>query len=300
MIRVGLVDFDTSHVVAFTQRLNHIDIAEDQWVDGAKVVMGYPGTSLVSPDRIAEYTGKLRGYGVEIANHPEELIGKIDAVMVESNDGSVHLERALPFIEAGLPIFVDKPFATSVHDARALVESAQRKGVPIMSSSALRYTLEIQDIAARREELGAIDGCDAVTPAMLHPRNPGLFHYGVHGVEMVYALLGTGCVGVRCISNEDGDIVVGRWADNRLATVRGIRRGFKGFAISTVCEKGIVATKIDGKYFYREMLKRIVEMFATGKSPISSEELVEVVAFQEAAIRSAGQSGGEVLLSALE
>src|SRR5581483_3157502 len=98
MIRVGLVDFDTSHAVEFTKRLNHVDIAEDQWVEGAKVVAGVPGTSQISPERIPEFTAKMKQYGVPLTDDPANLFGKIDAVMIESVDGSVHLERARPFL----------------------------------------------------------------------------------------------------------------------------------------------------------------------------------------------------------
>ena len=67
MIRLGIVDFDTSHVVAFTQRLNHIEVSEDQWIEGAKIVMGCPGTSLMSPERVPGFTEKLKSYGVPLS-----------------------------------------------------------------------------------------------------------------------------------------------------------------------------------------------------------------------------------------
>lgn len=299
MLRLGLVDLDTSHAIAFTQRLNHIGIAEDQWVEGAQVVLAYPGMSLIAPELIAGYTEQLRDYGVQIVASPETLLGQIDAVLVESQDGSVHLDHALPFIEAGIPTFVDKPFTTSVSAARRLVTAARRKAVPLMSASALRYTPEVVTIQTQQAEFGTITGCDAITPALQHPRNPGLFHYGVHGVEMIYALMGTGCAGVRCISSADSDLVIGRWADGRLATVRGVRRGAYGFTLSAVQEKQVSAMKIDGRYFYREMLKQVVAMVETGRSPVALEELVEVVAFQEAALRSSERDGTEVLLTEL-
>src|SRR5205814_9474972 len=115
-----------------------------------------------------------------------------------------------PLIDAGRPTFVDKPFACSLADARALVEAAQKKGVPLTSASALRYCPEILDLGRRTEELGPVVGVDAYTPGVLHPRNPGLFHYGVHGVEMLYALMGTGCRSVRTALAEAGEVVVGR------------------------------------------------------------------------------------------
>jgi hypothetical protein len=90
MIRLGIVDCDTSHVVAFTQRLNHLDIAEDQWVDGATIVAAVPLPSLVSPERVGPFTEQLKGYGVEILDSPAALLGKVDGVLIESVDGSVH------------------------------------------------------------------------------------------------------------------------------------------------------------------------------------------------------------------
>ena len=117
MIRLGIVDFDTSHVVAFTQRLNHIGVSQDQWVDGAKVVVGCPGESLLSPERIPGFTKQIQEYEVQLVDKPEEIIGLVDGVLIASVDGSVHYERTVPFLEAGLPVFVDKPFTCTLEEA---------------------------------------------------------------------------------------------------------------------------------------------------------------------------------------
>ncbi|MGH2369950.1 MAG: Gfo/Idh/MocA family protein, partial [Chloroflexota bacterium] len=281
-IRLGIVDCDTSHVVAFTQRLNHLAIAEDQWVDGGQVVAAVPLPSLVSPERVEPFTEQLRGYGVEILERPEALIGQVDAVLVEAVDGSVHRERAMPFIEAGIPVWIDKPFTCSTVDAKALVEAARTRGVPLLSASALRYDLPVQAVLDQKSELGRVLGVDAFTPASVHPRNPGLFHYAVHGVEMMYALMGTGCRRVRCTHTDGVDIAVGEWDDGRLATVRGARQGSYGLGFTAFTEKKVISA-VSSKYFYRELLKRVIRMFASGESPVSGDELVEVVAFQEAA-----------------
>jgi len=103
MVKLGIVDFDTSHSVAFTQILNHIDVSEDQWVNGAQVVMGCTGTSLLAPEVISGYTEKLVSYGIEMVDSPADMIGRIGGVMIESQDGSVHYDRAKPFVEAGKP-----------------------------------------------------------------------------------------------------------------------------------------------------------------------------------------------------
>ena len=299
MLRIGLVDCETSHVVAFTQRLNHSGIGEDQWVDGARVVAAVPGTSLISPERIPGHTQQLRDLGIDIVDEPESLVGFVDAVFVESVDGSVHLERAMPFVDAGVPLFVDKPLTTLTADARRLVEAASARGIPLTSASALRYTPEVQEIQRRREELGAVLGVDTYGPASLHPRNPGLFHYGVHAVEMLYALMGIGCQSVRCTTREDVDVVVGTWADGRIGTVRGMRSGPYAFGFTAFCEKRVTPVTIDGRYYYRELLKVIVDMLQTGRWPLAPNELVEPVAFQEAALRSARSGGQDVRLDTL-
>ncbi|MBM3238417.1 gfo/Idh/MocA family oxidoreductase [Candidatus Poribacteria bacterium] len=296
MIKLGILDFDTSHVVAFTQRLNHIGVPEDQWVDGAKIVVGCPGESIMSPERIPEHTKAMKECGVELVDKPEDIIGKVDGVLVESVDGSVHYERAKPFIEAGLPTYIDKPFACSLKDAKALAELGEKKGVPLFSSSSLRYALEVVALKAKEGEIGKVVGADTYTPASLHPRNPGLFNYGIHGVEPLYALMGPGCESVRSVSTAGVDVVTGLWKDGRVGTVRGIRAGSGGFGFTAFCEKSIQSATINAGYIYRELLKRIVEMFKTGKPPVDISETVEIIAFIEAANKSGKQGGEKVSL----
>jgi predicted dehydrogenase len=291
MLRLGIVDCDTSHVYQFARRLNHKDIEPEQWVDGANVVAAFVGTSRITPpERIAEYVAALKDAGVELVERPEELLGRVDAVLVESNEGGVHRERATPFLDAGLPVFIDKPFAATADDARALVELAARKNVPLLSASSLRFTPGITSV---RDDpvLGAVLGADVHSPAHLHEANPGLLHYGVHGVEMLYALLGPGCEQVTCISDEDGDVVTGRWRDGRLGVMRGLRRGASGYGFTVYGEQSIRAMPVATDDIYRDLLRVVVPVLAGEPSPISPAELVEVVAFQEAALASARAGG---------
>lgn len=297
MLRLGIVSCDTSHSIQFTMRLNHVGIAEEQWVNGAQIVAAVPGTSLVSPERIPGFVQQLRDYGVEILGRPEELLGRIDAVLVTANDGNVHAELAMPFVKAGLPVFVDKPFAISTEDARRMVDVAQAHGVPITSASSLRYALEVQDLQRRSDQLGAVIGADVYGPASLHPRNPGLFHYGVHAVEMLFAIMGTGCSSVRCVWEQGAEVVVGRWSGGRLGVVRGTRAGTPAFGFAVFGETQVVSAAIDMRYTYRELLKVIVGMFETKHSPLPPDQLLEPVAFQEAAHRSAQRGGEEVRLA---
>jgi virulence factor len=293
MIRLGIVDFDTSHAVEFTKRLNHVDIAQDQWVDGARVVAGVPGTSKISPEVIGKNTEQLKQYGIEILNDPADLFGKIDAVLIESVDGSVHLERALPFLEKGMPTYVDKPFACSLADARKIAELAMTKHIPLMSSSSLRYAPEV--VAARAGgAAGKIVGVSTYGPAPVHPRNPGLFHYGIHPVEMLFTLMGAGCKRVTCLGTVGGEVATGLWADGRVASVRGIRAGKQDYGFTLFGTKGVTTQGVSTTYIYRELLKQIVALFTTRQLPIDLHETLEIVAFIEAARQSLDGGGAAV------
>ena len=161
----------------------------------------------------------------------------------------------------------------------------------------MRYGLEVVEIQSKEEETGKILGVEVSSPAPLHPRNPGLFHYGLHGVETLYALMGPGCEAVWSVSNDDVDVVTGRWKDGRIGTMRGIRKGTQGYGFTAYCEKSIVRTTINAGYIYRELLKQIVQMFETGKPPIDISESIEIVAFIEAAAKSAVNSGAQTALA---
>lgn len=296
MIKLGILDFDTSHVVAFTQRLNHKGVPEEQWVQGAKIVVGCPGDSKIQPERIREYKKTLEQLGVPLVDKPEEMISKVDGMLIESQQGGVHYEKARPFLEAGIPCFIDKPLASTTADARKIVELADKKRTPIFSSSSLRFAPEVvqyQNAAAHGKVVGVLSH----GPAGLHAGNPGLFHYGIHAVELLYALMGPGCVQVSCTFEKGAEVVTGQWRDGRLAGVRGLRAGAASFGFLAFAEKGVQHVAVGTTLIYRELLKKIVAFFETKKSPVALAETVEIIAFIEAALKSVHNHGTAVSLA---
>jgi predicted dehydrogenase len=298
-----MVDFDSSHCVEFTRRINHIDIEQDQWVDGARVVIGCPGASVLSPERLPGFTAEMTQLGVPLVDEPTAMIGAIDAVMIESVDGQVHLDRARPFLEAGVPCFVDKPFTCDLDQARRLADLADRRGVPLFSASALRYAPELVDFVEQTRSTdsatGPVVGALTYGPSPVHARNPGLFHYGMHATEVLFALLGSSCRWVTCV-REGGEVgsektgaeaVTGYWSDGRIGAVRGIRTGAVAWGFLAFCEKQVAQVHLDLKYVYRELLKRVIQMFETGHGDVAPADTVRLMAFLEAALRS-GRAGG--------
>lgn len=293
MIKLGILDFDTSHCVEFTRRLNQIGKDQEQFVEGAKIVIGCPGESKLSPDRIEGYTKQMKDYGVQLVDKPADMIGKVDGMLIEAVDGTVHYERAKPFLEAGIPCYVDKPYTCSVDDAKKIADLAAKKKLPVFSSSSLRYAPEVVEFVADAKR-GKLVGCVVYAPASLSPipeRNAGLFHYGIHGVEMLYTLMGPGCKRVTCTHEKDVDVVTGTWADGRAATLRGIRAGASDYGFVGFSEKSVLPVKVGTKFIYRELLKKVVEMFKTGKAPLDIAETIELVAFIEAANKSGANHG---------
>jgi predicted dehydrogenase len=296
MVRLGLVDFDTSHVVQFSERINHVGIAEDQWVEGGRVVAGYVGTSEITPAAtIEQYTAQCRDEcGVELVSRPEDLLGQVDGVFIESQCGAVHLERARPFLEAGLPVFIDKPFANSVEDAQAIAALSRQHHAPVFSASSLRYALEVQELNANSAETGPVVGAEASSPGSTHEKNPGLLHYGIHGVELLYSLMGPGCQSVSCASTDAGDVATGIWNDGRIGVARAVRRGAPPYAFTAYCEKTVVMRQVNAGFIYRELLKRVMEMFQTRQAPLDIAETVEIIGFICAARESAERGGTPV------
>jgi len=290
MIRLGILDFDTSHCVEFTKRLNHRGISQDQWVEGASIVIGCPGSSQIAPELIPTYRLEMEKLGVSLVDKSQDMIGKVDGMLIESQEGGVHLNRAQPFLEAGIPCFIDKPFTCSVSDAIQLAKLAEKRKVPIFSSSSLRYAPDIVQYLSRFEH-GHILGAFSYGPAPLHKKNPGLCHYGIHPVELLYTVMGPGCERVACTHASDVDLVTGQWKDGRVATVRGIRAGGGAYGCVAFTQRGVQTFAVDTRYIYRELLKKIVEMFTTRKSPLDIRVTVEIVGFIEAALASANNHG---------
>ncbi|MFT4559692.1 MAG: virulence factor, partial [Planctomycetaceae bacterium] len=182
MLRLGIVDLDSSHSVEFSRRFNHAGVDREQWVDGAQIVAAWSGGSEMAPERIPGFQAELESIGVAIVDSREQLMEQIDGVLILSLCGDCHLERARPFLEAKMATFVDKPFACSISDATAIVELAQQNDTTLLNSSALRFSREVQESALKNQQLGRTNGAITFGPSKRADGNPGLFHYGIHSV----------------------------------------------------------------------------------------------------------------------
>jgi predicted dehydrogenase len=291
--KVGIIGLDTSHSVAFTQALN--DPSAGPEFGGYKIVAAYPkGSNDIksSVDRIPGYIEDVKKLGVEIVGSIDDLLKKTDVILLETNDGRLHLEQALLVMKSGKRIFIDKPIAASLSDAIAIFDAAEYYKVPVFSSSSLRYIPGADEIA--KGTIGKVLGADTYSPATIEKTHPDLFWYGVHGVETLFTVMGTGCKSVSGTFTEDNDHVTGLWSDNRIGTFRGIRNGKSDYGGTVFGEKGIMTL---GKYSgYNPLLIEIIKFFQTGITPVTREETTEIFAFMAAATESKKFNGVSVLL----
>lgn len=294
--RIGIIGLDTSHSIEFTKWFNRSDAGHE--TGGYKVVCAYPPGSRdikESVSRIEPYTNDIKKYGVSIVGSISELLEQADVVCLETNDGRIHLEQAMPVFEARKPVFIDKPIAASLKDTLRIFEAAEKFNVPVFSSSSLRYTSNT--IKASSGEFGKVLGADTFSPAKIEATHPDLFWYGIHGVEMLFAVMGSGCKEVRRIYTKDADIVTGTWEDGRIGSFRGTRSGKADFGGTAFCEKSNQAL---GPFSgYQPLLLKMVEFFQTGKSPVPANETSEIIAFMEAADLSKKRGGKPVQLASV-
>jgi len=291
-LRLGIIGTDTSHATAFTQVLN--DPNDPNHVAGAHVVAAWKGGSPdieESAKRIDRYATELQDkWGVRIVDSITQLCPDVDGLLLESVDGRPHLEQFRQALACGKPVFVDKPLASSLADAREIARLAREKGIPWFSSSSLRYS----PIA----ELRSPDVRSAIVWA------PGPFEkhqeldlawYGIHGVEMLYTLLGRGCVEVSRVSSPDADVITGRWADGRLGTVH-LQRPYGRYGGVVYFKDQSLKAMPDVSFSYAALVREIVKFMETKTPPVPNEETLEIFAFMDAAQKSVAAGGALVRL----
>ncbi len=290
-VRLGLVGLDTSHSAAFTKIL-HDPTAKDH-VAGGRVVGAYKEASAlveVSAKRAEEGREKLeKDFGIKMYPSIEALAKDVDVILIESADGNAHLDQARRAILTGKPVFVDKPMAASVKDAAQIFALARQHKVPVFSASSLRFARATQ--AVRGGSIGKVREAQTGSPASFEPHHPDLFWYGIHGVESLFTVMGTGLETVTRKSSAAGAIVTeGQWAGGRTGVYRQGKYGGKAIGEKGEAEVGT----LDG---YAPLVAQIVTFARTGVSPIPEQETIEILAFMEADARSKELGGKPVKIS---
>jgi len=294
-LRAGIIGTDTSHVPAFTKAFRE----HPEWK--ITVVAAYKGGSPdlpVSANRLEGFAKTIRDeYGVEIVESIDALLAKVDVVLLESVDGRPHLAQVTPVLKAKKPVFIDKPLAASLEDARKIVELSKSTGTPIFSTSSVRYVGDVPQMRAI-DSIGKVTRVQANYQLNIIEHHPDLFYYGIHGVEALYSVLGTGCDRLTRKVTTETDVTTCVWKDGRVGVYNALlKAGDKQPVLMLTGTKGAANTTSTGTY--DGLIPKIAEFFHTGKSPVAVTETLEVIAFMTAAQISKDKGGAEVRLQDL-
>lgn len=188
MFRIGILGSDNSHAEAFSRLVNLPDEKGRLLYPDCKV------TAIYGHDPVQTASVAAKGSIEYVADDPAELLSRVDAVMVVFRHGNLHKEYALPFVRAGLPVWIDKPFTITQQDALELTEAAARHNAILTGGSTCKYVPDILSLRELVNTPGAEGSFKAAAlnfPATLENEYGGIYFYGAHLAEMTLAAFGT-------------------------------------------------------------------------------------------------------------
>jgi len=226
-----------------------------------------------------------------VVARPEDVIGQVDAVMIATDDGTDHVRRARPFIEAGLPVFVDKPLATTMEELRTFV-AWEAGGAPLLSSSGMRYSPELNALAAALGPLGELRWLSLVTAKTWE-------RYGIHVLEPVLVLLGPGLESVRLESRPGVEIAHLTHRRGAQVTLPIIYDGGAAFGeVHVVGSSGQARVRMQDTYTaFREQMLSFISFVQTGRKPFAFAQTIELMATIIAGLRSRERNSQRVLVA---
>ena len=255
---------------------------EDFGIDGTKITHIWTQDSKISR-HIADSS-----LIPNVVDNMTDMIGKVDAVVLARDDGENHLKMAKPFIEAGIPIFIDKPLTDQAEDLKVFVKY-YKQGKVIMSCSSMRYSGPVIELK-KKQYLGHIMTASAVTPKYWRT-------YGIHMIEGIYAVMGGGIESVQNVGDEKKDIVHIKYQDGRHAVIQAfaaIKNGafsFHGTEVGKSLQGGSSFLQ------FKNMLVHFVKMLNTGKPCFPWQETVEMAKVVIAGEMSLKQNGKIIKLT---
>ncbi|MEA1997322.1 MAG: Gfo/Idh/MocA family oxidoreductase [Gemmatimonadota bacterium] len=284
-VRVGIIGAENSHSRAFGKMFN--------------IEKKFPGVEVVAiwgeTDEFAKHSAGVGGIK-KIVKEQSELLGMVDAVIIDHRHAKYHVQAAVPFIEAGIPTFVDKPFSYRFYEGRMLLELAEKHKTPITCLSSIGVGPAVEDMAAQVKEIeDEILSIVITGPADISSKYGGIFFYGIHIIEQLFKIFGNDAVAVRATRHGKRTTFQIKFKSGHLATALLCRER----QVFCVTDKGAkeIKSRIEGhKDLYMNMYGSIVRMFQTGEEPRSHASILKTVAVLEAMERSVSSEKWEMLL----
>jgi predicted dehydrogenase len=234
-----------------------------------------------------------------IVSDPTEMIGKVDGVMIDHRDGTFHAAAAVPFLKAGLPVFVDKPMTTSLSQAKRLLKLRSECGVPLCTMSSIPYLPAAKEAARKLKSIGRIREVSLYGPGDFRSKYGGIWFYGIHQVAWMTDLLGHGARRVAMQVNGKDSMAVVSYPDGLTVTLHFVVGAPYMFHIAALGHEGAFEMAIPhDQDVYTTTTRIFTKMFRTGKEPFSDAEMLAPIAVLTAMERSL-KSGTSVKVPAI-
>jgi hypothetical protein len=299
MIKVAVIGLDTSHSVELPRLMQAPDVLPESGVPGMRAVtcMRFE-TPFQKKDGLDKRQKQLEGWGVKVTESFDEAIADCDAIMLEINDGSYHLEYFRKVAALGKPVFLDKPLAGSLEDGREIMRLARQHGTRVWSASSLPFAPAVLEAVKpfTKVQFGHSFGALGTAPA-----GDSLIWYGVHAVEMLQRIMGAGAKSVRAIDSSPAILISVDYGEGRHGLVEAIRGSwvYGGRVQGAVGDQARVTPFVcDSRNLYRDLLVEVKQFFLGGPAPIEMAKTFEGLAIMTAA-RQSIETGRSVDVPAL-
>ena len=263
-MKIAILGTENSHCAAFARLIREDrDFADVELVG----VYGYDG----------EANRKLidEGLVTYAAARPDEFVGKVDAIMVTARHGDLHWEYAMPYVEKGVPAFIDKPFTVDPEKGRALVETAERTGALLCGGSSLKFLRELEPVRELVRS-GDVKAGYVCAPVNMINEYGGFYFYCQHLIEMMFSVFGSD---VRSVSAH----LVDEQANRLTVTfsypgfdVAGQYYGAYTYAAAAVTDKGAAFGSAGNvTYLYKTEFEEFCGMVRSGTLPHPRADLLK-------------------------
>lgn len=290
MLSIGIVGSDNSHALAYSTLLNIEQVAGDS--ARATHIWG------AEEARTQEVADKAQ-IGVIVPNL-EAMIGQVDAVFVEDRDGRLHAEHAIPFLERGIPVFVDKPLACSLEDCGRILAAARTNDTFVTSFSSLRTCATTDALAEQAASIGEIRSAQFAGPCDFESVYGGAYFYATHTVEIALRLLGEDVRSLSAVRSGDMAAVNVIWNNGALGSLSYVGDAEYHFFATLFGTKGMVSGEVlanhDG---YRTSCELVLEGITSGKRLYSEADMVRPIAMIHAIELSLANDGATIEIEPL-
>lgn len=275
-MRIGIIGAENTHTAAIGNMIN-----VQKLIKGCSVDYVWGETP-----RFAKAAAKDGGIP-HIVKKPTDMLGKVDAVVVDHRHPKYHLSAVLPFVKKGIPTFVDKPFCYRAAKGKEFLKIAKQNKVPVTSHSALPLQQSYKKFVTKMKKLGKILGGVTYGPCDIRDPNGGIFFYGIHQVDMILNAFGYNVSAVQVTKLGKNATAQVMYPDGSIVVMHCIKEGLGSFYMTAIGEKDLIHSLIAfDKHMHLPGTQRFTKMFKTGREPLTYAEILKPVQVLEALEKS--------------